>query len=154
MLAYAGSNVGNGPTIWTTLLPGLVATVILLGLWVMLELTGGARDAITIDHDLAAAVRVAGMLIGCGAILGRAMAGDWHGYGETWAEFIRLGWPVLPLVAFTAAMNRLSAPTPFRPHPPVLTAGVLPAAVLIALAGAYVIYLGVPEVAPVGMYKP
>jgi hypothetical protein len=82
------------------------------------------------------------------------MAGDWHGYPDTFAEFARLGWPVLGLLAFTAAINRLSAPNPFRPHPSALTAGVLPAAIMLALAGAYLAYLGMPQVAPPGTYAP
>jgi uncharacterized membrane protein YjfL (UPF0719 family) len=154
MLTYAGSNVGNGPTIWTTLLPAVVATIALLLLWIALELIAPARDAITIDHDIATALRTAAFLVGCGAILGRAMAGDWHGYPDTFAEFARLAWPAIGLLTFAASVNRLCAPTPLRPVPAVLTAGAIPAAIMLAAAAAYIMYLGVPEIAPAGKYQP
>jgi hypothetical protein len=154
MLSYAGSNIGNGPTIWTTLVPAAVAALSLLALWVVLALVGPVHDAITVDHDLSAAVRLAAFLVGAGAILGRAMAGDWHGYAETWTEFARLAWPVLLLLLLAATMNRIGAPTPVNPRPSVVTAGVVPGLIILLLAGAYVMCRGWPEVAPPGRYEP
>jgi hypothetical protein len=53
MLAYAGSNVGNGPTIWTTLLPAFVAAVALLAAWGLLESLTDTAEAITVERDVA-----------------------------------------------------------------------------------------------------
>lgn len=154
MLAYAGSNIGNGPTIWTTLFPALIAAVALLVLWAILELIGGARDAITIEHDLAGGVRLASFLIGAGAILGRAMASDWHGWPDTVQTFIQLGWPTILLALAASALNRTLAPNPRRLYPSVIYCGLIPSAVLLLLVVGYIVSLGWPEVAPMGKYVP
>lgn len=155
MLAYAGSNVGNGPTIWTTLIPAFVATVSLLAVWVVLELVGGAADAITLDHDVAGGIRLAAFLICSGAIFGRAMAGDWYDWPGTYREFAKLSCPVpLMLLPLAAGMNRILAPSPERLHPGVAACGVIPAAGFVVITLVYLAMLGLPVVAPPGEYKP
>jgi uncharacterized membrane protein YjfL (UPF0719 family) len=148
MLAYAGSNIGNGPTIWTTLIPAFVATAVLLALWFIVELTGGSFEAITLDRDEAAGIRLAAFLICSGAILGRAMAGDWSGWNSTFSEFVILGWPAALLVPAMGMMNRRYAPSPQIPHPETGKCGITPAVLLIALTAIYLAYLGMPEVEP------
>jgi uncharacterized membrane protein YjfL (UPF0719 family) len=148
MFAYAGSNVGNGPTIWTTLAPAFVSTAVLLALWLILELIGGAAEAITVERDTAAGIRLAAFLVSAGAILGRAMAGDWSDWNSTFSEFQSLGWPAALLVPAMIVMNRAYRPTPEQALPPVVRCGVQPAVVMLALAAAYLLYLGAPEVAP------
>jgi uncharacterized membrane protein YjfL (UPF0719 family) len=77
-IVFALSNVGGGPTIWTTILPALASSLILVALWLMVELLGGGvAEAIAIDRDAATATRVAGAMIGCSLVLGRAAAGNW-----------------------------------------------------------------------------
>jgi uncharacterized membrane protein YjfL (UPF0719 family) len=147
-LAYAGSNIGNGPTIWTTLLPAFVAAAVLLTMWFIVELLGGASEAITIDHDVAAGIRLAAFLVSAGAILGRSMAGDWLDWAGTFAEFVELGWPAALLIPAMVLMNRQMAPTPQQPHPEVTRCGLTPAFIIVALTAAYLVYLGIPPVAP------
>lgn len=147
-LAYAGSNIGNGPTIWTTLAPAFVATTILLAFWFTLELAGGAYEAITLDHDVAAGIRLAAFLICAGAILGRAMAGDWLDWDSTFSEFVKLGWPAALLIPAMVMMNRHYAPTPQQPTPEFGKCGLTPAIVMLGLTVAYLVYLGFPQVAP------
>src|SRR5262245_39071002 len=147
-LAYAGSNIGNGPTIWTTLLPAFVAAVALLLLWFIVELLGGAFEAITLDRDVAAGIRLAAFLVSAGAILGRAMAGDWFDWAGTFSEFVKLGWPAALLIPAMVAMNRQLAPTPQERLPDVGRCGLRPAFVMLALTAAYLVYLGIPPVAP------
>lgn len=154
MFSYAGSNIGNGPTIWTTLVPAFVATMTLLVLWGFLAWVGGARDAITIDRDMAAAIRLAAFLICAGMILGRAMAGDFSDWGETMVEFIAMGWPVIMLLLFAAACNRIFAATPQRIEPPVILFGLFPAAFMGFMTLVYLALVGLPEVAPPGSYSP
>jgi hypothetical protein len=103
-------------------------------------------ETITIDRDVAFATRHAGWLVAAGLVIGRAAAGDWHDWPSTYAEMLRLGWPALGLAAFVAVSHRLFRPTPQNPHPPLLTAGVVPALVLIGAAIAYLAVLGPPEV--------
>jgi uncharacterized membrane protein YjfL (UPF0719 family) len=150
MSAYAGSNVGNGPTIWTTLIPALVATGVLLALWLTVELAGGAFEAITLDRDVAAGIRLAAFLVSAGAILGRAMAGDWSNWRSTFTEFAALAWPAALLVPAMTTMNRRYRPTPRKPVPEPGRRGVAPAVIMLALTAVYLAYLGMPEVAPAG----
>jgi uncharacterized membrane protein YjfL (UPF0719 family) len=146
-LAYAGSNIGNGPTIWTTLVPALAAAASLLALWCVAEVLGPASDAITIDRDLATGIRVAAFAVAAGAVLGRAMAGDWHSWNDTFGGFVLLGWPAVAIALLLAVSNRLLGPTTDRPEPGVITAGVMPAAVLLLATTAYLATLGAPQVA-------
>ena len=148
MLAYAGSNIGNGPTIWTTLVPAFAATAVLLAFWFVLELIGGAYEAITLDHDVAAAIRLAAFLVCVGAILGRAMAGDWLDWDSTFLEFVKLGWPAALLIPAMVMMNRRYAPTPQQTHPEPGTRGLTPAVIMLVVTMAYLVYLGLPHVAP------
>ena len=147
-LAYAGSNIGNGPTVWTTLAPAFVAAAVLLAFWFMIELLGGAFEAITLDHDVAAGIRLAAFLVSAGAILGRAMAGDWLDWAGTFSEFAKLGWPATLLIPTMVLMNRTFAPTPQQPNPEAGRCGLTPALIILALTAAYLMYLGVPPVAP------
>ena len=147
-LAYAGSNIGNGPTIWTTLVPAFVATGALLALWLVLEFIGGSNEAITIDRDVAAGIRLAAFLCCAGAILGRAMAGDWSDWDSTFREFVRLSLPALVLMPAMVLMNRRYAPTPQVPRPEPTRCGLTPAFVMLGLTAIYLVYLGVPYVAP------
>jgi hypothetical protein len=139
---YAGSNIGGGPTIWTTLLPALVATLTLFALGGILERFTDTADAVAIDRDVATAVRT-GTLFACvGVILGRAMGGDWSTWSETFMTFAVLAWPALMLTLGTAFANRFAAPTPQRPVPGVVAWGVVPAGLLVALTAAYLVALG------------
>jgi uncharacterized membrane protein YjfL (UPF0719 family) len=143
---YAGCNVGAGPTIWTTILPAIVATAAWFALWLIVELTAHVSEQIAIERDTAAGVRQAGWAIATGLILGRAMAGDWTAWDDTYNSFVQLGWPVLALVAAVVPLHRSLRPTPAQPTRSTLYAGVTPAAVLIALALLYVLWLGPADI--------
>jgi uncharacterized membrane protein YjfL (UPF0719 family) len=146
MAIYAGSNIGAGPTIWTTILPGFVATVVWLLLWLLVELVSRPSEAIAVDRDIATAVRHAGWLIATGVILGRSVAGDWTSWRETFADLAVHGWPVILFSAATVVMNWTLRPSPERPQPRVTRAGVIPVAILLAVAVGYVIWVGRPDI--------
>jgi hypothetical protein len=76
------------------------------------------------------------------------MAGDWFDWAGTFSEFVRLGWPAALLIPAMVSMNRKFAPTPQRPDPDVSRCGLQPAFIMLALAVAYLVYLGMPPVAP------
>jgi hypothetical protein len=92
-LCYAGSNIGSGSTIWTTLLPAIVASGTLMVLWMLIELVTRVSEAITIDRDISCAFALAGFLVFSGLDLGWAMSGDWHDWQSTLVDFARRGWP-------------------------------------------------------------
>ena len=88
-LVVAGSNVGEGPTIYTTLGPMCVAVLALASLWVVFDgITGNGR-VVAVDRDDSAGIRLAGWLTAWGLILGRAVAGDW----ESSEGMLRRLWP-------------------------------------------------------------
>ena len=153
MLVYAGSNVGNGPTIWTTLLPAFVATLALFVTWGLLESVTDTAEAITVERDVATGVRLGAFLACAGAVFGRAMAGDFDeqvGYAGTFADFARVAWPVVALVPVMVVLHHVTRPSPSRPSPSVVAAGWIPAAALVALTLVYILALGKPHVAPAG----
>jgi uncharacterized membrane protein YjfL (UPF0719 family) len=125
---YALSNVGAGPTIWTTLVPALVGSVALGLLYIVAHAIGGGVEAITIDRDRATGIRFAAFLIAAGILLGRAMAGDWHSWDETFRDFLVEGWPAAAIAVIAGIVDRLLRPSPRNPEPSATACGVLPAA--------------------------
>jgi hypothetical protein len=147
-LAYAQSNIGTGPTIWTTLVPAFFATLGLFVTWIVAEVIGGIAEAVTVDRDVASAIRLAALLVASGAILGRAMAGDWTDWRSTFVDFAAQGWPAIALAVASGVAHRALRPTPQRPRPAVVPLGIIPAVILFVIAAGWLVYLGKPFVKP------
>jgi uncharacterized membrane protein YjfL (UPF0719 family) len=147
-LAYTLSNIGGGPTIWTTLVPAIVATTALLALWWVLEVTTHVSEMITVERDVATGLRLGGFLLACGAILGRGMSGDWHDWNGTFMDFVRLAWPCVLLLVFAAVCSLRMKPSPEQPRPNVARCGLLPVIMMLLAAAVYIWTLGAPEVKP------
>lgn len=141
-LFYSGANTGAGPSLWNNVFCAALATGALALLWLGLVLSCRISSSIALERDLASGVRGGGFFAAAGLILGRAVAGDWHSTAQTLVDFARDGWPVLPLTAIAFASELLLRPSPQRPSPPVVTHGLLPAALYCALAGVWVAHLG------------
>src|SRR5689334_1025379 len=77
-LVNAGANVGRGDTIYTTLGPLALALGALLALGAVLAAATDRFRAVRLDRDTRAGVRVGGLFIAWGLVLGRAVAGDWE----------------------------------------------------------------------------
>jgi hypothetical protein len=130
---YALSNIGTGPTIWTTVLPALAATILLAAMSMLIELLGGqVAEAITIDRDVATAMRLAGSVLGCAIILGRAAAGDWVSWKQTWIDLFTHGWPAVLIALAAAVVHRALRPTVTSPKPDIIAFGIAPAAIFVA----------------------
>jgi uncharacterized membrane protein YjfL (UPF0719 family) len=101
---YSGSNIGSGPTIWTTILPAIVASATLMIFWFVIELATRVSDTITIDRHVPSALVLGGFLIIAGLDLGWAMSGDWRDWQSTMDDFAVRGLPaaVLAVVAIFA----------------------------------------------------
>lgn len=141
-LCFAGGNVGDGPGWWVVVFSAGLATAALGILWLLFDRITGISDTITVDRDRAAGVRLGGLLVAAGLVLGRAVAGDWVSASATVRDFAAAAWPALALFAIAAVLERASAPSPDRPVPSLTALGVLPAIVYIAVAAAYVVRLG------------
>lgn len=141
-LCFAGGNIGDGPGWWVVVFSAALSTGVFYLLWLFFEGQASISDAITIDRDPASGIRLAGFLIGCGVILGRAVAGDWESAAGTVHDFAVVAWPVIVLFLAAIAVERITRPTPSRPLPPVATRGALPAIGYIAASLLYVVSLG------------
>jgi hypothetical protein len=125
-LAVCGANVGEGPTIYTTLGPLVLAVASLGGLWVVFAVLTGNTRAITVERDTASGIRLAGLLIAWGIILGRAVAGDWKSTAATLRDFGALGWPVLIFLAIAIVLEPVVQPHMDRPTPSRTRTGWVP----------------------------
>jgi hypothetical protein len=102
-LCCAGSNIGSGPTIWTTLGPAAVATGTLLALWAFIRIFSGVVEVIAIERNVPSACVVATALLAIGANLGWAMSGDWQDWNSTLKDFGNRAWPSL-IISFAAIL--------------------------------------------------
>lgn len=141
---YAGANIGNGPGWWVVLFSAALASAALALAWIAIDTWSGADDVVSIDRDWAAGIRLGAFLAAAGAVLGRAVAGDWVSASATVSDFARTGWPVIALALLVTLWNRAATPTVERPAPSPLLHGVLPALVFLGIAAIYVIRLGLP----------
>src|SRR5688500_1753096 len=91
LLCFGGGNIGDGPGWWVVVFCTILANATLCALWVAAAHATRVVDLITIDRDPAIGLRLAGFFIGCGLILGRAVAGDWISANATIGDFVRKG---------------------------------------------------------------
>jgi hypothetical protein len=132
-LVNVGANVGRGDTIDTTLGPLALALATLLLLVGVLGAATGRFRAVRLDRDPPAGVRLAGLFVAWGMVLGRAVAGDWESAWRTWEDFFAYGWTVLVLLAVAVPVEWVLRPTVRRPRVP-WPAGVGPAVAYIGAA--------------------
>jgi hypothetical protein len=110
MLSFSGSNVGSGPTIWTTLGPAILTLGVFFAAWWLVEVMAHPSEAIAIARDPTAAAVLVGFLIVTGAILGLSAGGDWHSLGDTFEAIARGSAAVLVLVFIAAIAHRKTRP--------------------------------------------
>lgn len=141
-LCFAGGNIGNGPGWWVVFFSAFLATAALFLFWILLDRATGLADTLTIDRDRAAGLRAAGLFIGAGLILGRAVAGDWESAAGTAVDFVKTGWPVAVLWLVAASMERRLRPSPERPEPPLGSHGAAPFLLYLGLAAFSLVWAG------------
>ena len=140
-LLFAGSNMGEGPSIWNTVATAFAATAALFVIVLVLAFSTSLGDSIAIERDEPTGVRFAGLVMGCGMVLGRAAAGNWVSTGAMLGDLVRFGWPVLVLASLAIALELVLRPKDSNPRPSLLTAGVLPAFAYLSLSLTYVAVL-------------
>lgn len=140
MACYAGGNIGDGPGWQVVVLSSALSTGTLLAAWAVLAQLTAVADAVAIDRDRAAGVRLGSWLLACGLILGRGVAGDWVSASATVNEFAAVLPAVGVLLAAAIVVERIARPTPQRPSASVMQLGVLPAIVWLS-AAAYMLRL-------------
>jgi len=81
--AFAGANIGNGPGIEVVLFTALLLAAIFLGSWFAVERLTSISQAVTVDRNRHAGIRLAGFLLALGILTGWIGAGDWISYRAT-----------------------------------------------------------------------
>jgi hypothetical protein len=138
VLLFAGSNMGEGPSIWNTVATALAATAALFAVVLVLALSTALGDSIAVERDRATGVRFAGWIAGSGMVLGRAAAGSWVSTQAMLADLAAFGWPVVILLSLAILLEHALRPRAGNPRPALFAAGVLPALAYLTLSGLYV----------------
>lgn len=141
-LTYVGGNIGQGEEVSTTFFAAGLALGVWFALWVLVELLARPSEAIVVDRDLASGIRLGGLLVAQGFVLGRAVAGDWVSFDGTLRDFAAFGWPAGLAAVAASAMERFFRPHPAEPTRSVARCGVAPALVWVVLAGWWAFHLG------------
>ena len=137
-ILFAGSNMGEGPSIWNTVETAIAATAVLGTAVLVLALTTSVGDTIAVERDLSTGVRFAGWVAASGVVLGRASAGDWTGEDAMIADLALVGWPVVVFLAVAVGLELALRPRVSAPRRSVVAAGVVPAVAYLAVSLAYV----------------
>jgi uncharacterized membrane protein YjfL (UPF0719 family) len=145
MLCFAGGNVGDGPGWRVVVISAALATGGLLVAWQIVAAFTSVTDAVTIDRDPAAGMRLASFLVACGLILGRSVAGDWHSTDQTVQDFLRISPFVAVLVVLAFVIEHIGRPTAQRPHQPFVSHGLGLGAAYVLIALVALAFLGWPE---------
>lgn len=144
-LCYAGGNIGAGPGWWVVVFSAGLATLGLFAVWLGVDRATNVAERLRIDRDAAAGGRLGALLVASGAILGRAVVGDWESAPATIVDFVVLGWPVVGLLALAIAAERGTAPTYGAPGDHVRFSPGAVGSLYLAIAVAYIVFLGWPE---------
>ncbi|MGH9601507.1 MAG: hypothetical protein ACRD24_03870 [Terriglobales bacterium] len=136
-LCFAGANVGNGPGVHVVILSAGLSTALLLAIWLAVDrLSGpGIAERITVERDLASGIRLAGLLVALGCILGAAVAGAWVDLTTTVVGFFLYAWPAALLGAVAVLTERRGAGAPLVGS---VIGSVLAAGLYVAFAVGYV----------------
>ncbi|HKV23197.1 MAG TPA: hypothetical protein VJN93_01270 [Candidatus Acidoferrum sp.] len=97
--SFAGGNVGNGPGVAAVLSSAVLSTGLFFVLWFVLDVLTSISDAITIDREKGAGIRMAGFLVGLGLLSGWSVAGDWVSAPSTLKDFLHSSWPAVAITA-------------------------------------------------------
>jgi len=142
MLSYAGGNFGDGPGWWVVVFSSGLAGLAMLLVWIVLGSTTAILDQITINRDPSAGCRAGAFLTSAGAVAGRGAAGNWLSAGETVNDFLQIAWPLIILLVLAILVERLFSRKDPQEEEVLDIAGVLPAILYLAGAGAYIYLLG------------
>lgn len=138
---FVGGNIGDGPGWWIVVGCAAWATIVWFGCWVILEKVTHLSEVVGIDRDPATAVRFAALLAALGISLGVSVAGDWHSAAGAMRDF---AWRLpgsLGILAFGCISEPYLQPSADDPRPGWISAGLLPAAVVLGFAASFAAYV-------------
>ncbi|MFA6961558.1 MAG: hypothetical protein WC205_12455 [Opitutaceae bacterium] len=141
-LAYAGSNIGDGPGWWVVVFCSALSVGGLLLGWLVLDRITNLGETITVERNRAAGLRIGAWFIATGAILGRAAAGNWIDVENTLNDFGRIGLGALGLLGLTLGLEIWARPTSDHPKTSLIAHGFVPGIILLCLSALYLNYYG------------
>jgi len=141
-LIYTGGNMGDGPGWWVVVFCAALGGAALYLPWLLAEPIVHFGESITVERDTATGVRFAVLLVATGAILGRAVAGDWESVEGTLRDFAAIAWPAALLWGLAVMMEMLLRPGAHRLPGGAFSAGAIPGLIYFAAAGAWLIHVG------------
>lgn len=141
-LSFAGGNFGDGPGWWVVMPSAGLATLALVGVWHLVETVGHLSYVVTVERDAATGLRAGAMLAACGAIFGRAVAGDWTDHAGLLIDFVSQAWPAVIIAGAECVAIRVLRPSAEMPRPSVALAGVPLALASLGIAAATIVLLG------------
>jgi hypothetical protein len=109
---FAGANIGDGPGVEAVLLSAILSSALFVGLWFAMDFLTYISEAITIERDERAGIRLGGFLIGAGVLSGWSVSGDWASASETLKDSARFSWPAILLTAAAVSVEFILR----RPH--------------------------------------
>lgn len=107
ILCFIGGNIGEGPGIEVVIASAGAATGSWFALWFFLETLSShaISEGITVERNTGSGVRLAGLLVANGAVLGAAAAGDWIP-DLFFHDFAVSAWPAAVLTVAAVVMER------------------------------------------------
>lgn len=142
-LAFAQANIGDGPGWWCVMFAAALSTGAWIFAWGVLEKAAGVSESITVDRDVATAVRIGVLLAALGLLCGRGAAGDWTSAEQTVVEFAS-AWPAIPLLVVGMVIERKLRPAALGRFGSVVLHGIAPVAVYVVGALAGMVAVGPP----------
>ena len=140
-LAFLGGNFGEGPGWWVVAICGVLAFGGFFALWLIVAIASNASQRVTIERDLATALRVGGLFLGSGLVIGRAVAGDWISMAGTWQDYFNIVW-LLPILAGLEVGLCYVLPVARRAGLNLLWLGFLPGFIYLCICAAHVAEVG------------
>jgi hypothetical protein len=144
-LAYAGGNIGNGPGWWVVVFSAALATGGLALTWGVHERLTASSEAVVIDRDPAAGLRLGAFLTACGLLFGRGVAGDWESASATVVDCFVVVPAAIALLALSWILERTARRSPEQRPVSLALFGVGAGLLYLGLAAAFVLWLGWPS---------
>jgi uncharacterized membrane protein YjfL (UPF0719 family) len=130
--SFAGANIGNGPGIEAVLFSAVLSSGLFVLLWIGLDALTSLSEAITVDRDTGAGIRLGGFLIGLGIVSGWAVAGDWVSATATLKDFLWSSWPAIVLSGIAVLIELVWRQKSRRPSKASLSATIALAYIILA----------------------
>jgi hypothetical protein len=130
-LCLIGGNIGEGPGVTVVIVSAGVALCIWFVLWYFADVLTGhlISERITVERDFGSGLRLAGLLVGNGMILGAAATGKWM--PDSYSDNLEISaWPALVITVAAIFVERLLQSRPSVTRSVLIASAYLFAAVI------------------------